>query len=64
MVERYENLILTTPGIDDPESDLFMRGFAYGRFTDLDSEMARHWGVARNRPADECPTGKFKDEPA
>jgi hypothetical protein len=64
-VETYDQLILNsreTVAGGDTESDTFMRGFAYGRFSTLDSELARHWGLSRDCPLDRC--SKIPDVPA
>ncbi|SMF70620.1 hypothetical protein [Allosphingosinicella indica] len=53
-VEKYEELILVSPE-PDAEADAFMRGFAYGRFSTMDSELALHWGILRRFQLDHCP---------
>lgn len=54
-IEPYDALIFSIPNQSDVESEAFMQGFAYGRYTGLDSELARHWGVSRHFSAECCP---------
>jgi hypothetical protein len=40
--ETFDTLIFE-PGDAEGDHNAFIHGFAYGRFTELDSEMALHW---------------------